>query len=68
MGSRANGLWRGFVACCLMAQVTAAEASESAVFVDIRESESPGARVVERWKLYGASHALVIGIDDYTAG
>ena len=40
----------------------------SGVYVDIRASEASGAPVVERWKLYGASHALVIGIDNYSAG
>ncbi|MBW8056223.1 MAG: caspase family protein [Nitrospira sp.] len=40
----------------------------SDVYVDIRASEAAGAPVVERWKLYGASHALVIGIDNYSAG
>ena len=36
--------------------------------MDVRESENSGAEVVERWKLYGASKALVIGIDEYTNG
>ncbi len=39
-----------------------------AIYVDIRESDAPGARVVERWKLYGSSYALVIGIDQYKGG
>ena len=43
-------------------------ASDSGVYIDIRESEAADARVVERLKLYGASHALVIGIDDYVGG
>ena len=43
-------------------------AAESAVFVEVVESETGGAKTVERWKLYGASHALVIGIDEYTNG
>ena len=41
---------------------------DTGVYIDIRASEAPGAPVVERWKLYGASHALVIGIDAYTNG
>ncbi len=68
MRPRARSVWAGLAACCLLAHTVAAEVKDSAVFVDIRESESPGARVVERWKLYGASHALVIGIDDYSEG
>jgi len=42
--------------------------TSSALYVDVRESENSGAEVVERWKLYGASKALVIGIDEYTNG
>ena len=37
-------------------------AADSGVYVDIRASETADAPVTERWKLYGASHALVIGI------
>ncbi len=42
--------------------------AQSGVYVDIRASDAPGAPVVERWKLYGASYALVIGIDSYSRG
>ena len=42
--------------------------ADSAVYVDVRESEAPDAPVTERWKLYSASHALVIGIDNYNPG
>ena len=40
--------------------------TDSAVYVELQASDNAAA--VERWKLYGASHALVIGIDEYTAG
>ncbi len=38
------------------------------VQVDLRVSEAPGSPVVGRVDLYGASYALIIGIDNYTAG
>ncbi len=41
-------------------------AAERGVYVDVRASSAANAPVVERWRLYGASHALVIGIDNYT--
>ncbi len=68
MGRLPPALLVGLVVLWLVAGESLAAAETSAVYVDIRESESADARVVERWKLYGASHALVIGIDDYTAG
>ncbi len=43
-------------------------AGEGEIYVDLRASESPGAPVIERQRLYGTSHALVIGIDNYTNG
>lgn len=42
--------------------------SHTAVYVEFRASESAEAPVTERWKLYGSSHALVIGIDNYANG
>ncbi len=36
--------------------------------VKLKKSEAPGAPVAEEVTLYGSSHALVIGIDDYNAG
>jgi len=50
------------------AEVVAQSASDSGVFVEFRKSDSPNAPVVERWRLYGSSHALVIGIDEYSNG
>jgi uncharacterized caspase-like protein len=50
------------------AEAATQSASDSGVFVEFRNSESPNALVVERWRLYGSSHALVIGIDDYSNG
>ncbi len=56
------GMW-------LLAGVTAPRAAtDSGVFVEFRESDDADAPVVERWRLYGASHALVLGIDNYTSG
>ena len=46
----------------------AVAAAESGVFVEVRASDAADAPVVERWRLYGASYALVIGIDNYTSG
>ena len=41
-----------------------AAAAGSGVFVEVKDNETAGAPT-QRYKLYGASHALVIGIDDY---
>ncbi len=65
--------WCGWIACIAalaFAQAAASplKAGESAVYVEVKESVAEDARVVERWKLYGSSHALVIGIDSYTNG
>ena len=56
----------GFLAALLL--VTEAAAAGSAVFVEVRASDAADAPVVERWRLYSASHALVIGIDNYSNG
>ncbi len=64
------GLFLALLSLALLslAQPGLAAQMDSGVYVDIRESDSPGSPVVERWKLYGESHALVIGIDNYTNG
>ena len=58
--------------CCvglfLLGHGSATEAAQTGVFVEIKESEAPDARVIDRWKLYGASYAPVIGIDEYSGG
>lgn len=46
----------------------AGEAASRGIPLKIRASEQPDAAVVEEVQLYGNSHALVIGIDDYTNG
>ena len=46
--------------------VTSAETR--GITVKLRASESADAPVTEEVELYGASHALVIGIDDYSGG
>ena len=65
-------VWRGlFLAAFLLTSwtaVAAAAETDSAVYVELRDENAPDAEVTERWKLYGASHALVIGIDDYDNG
>lgn len=55
----------------LMACATTSRAADSGkrgLLVPLRESEQPGAEVVEEVELYSDSHALVIGIDDYAGG
>ena len=37
-----------------------AAAPSSGLYVDLRDEDSPDARVVERWKLYNASKALIM--------
>lgn len=51
-----------------MAGAGMAEAAKNGVYVDVRERDDPNSPVLERWKLYGPSYALVIGIDNYTNG
>lgn len=51
----------------LMASALAADTNRG-VRIQLRASEEPTAPVVEEVQLYGASHALVIGINDYTQG
>ena len=43
-------------------------AETSGIQVELRSDESPDAPVSETVDLYGKSHALVIGIDNYTGG
>ncbi len=62
------GLALGCFGLFLLGVEPSSKAAENGVYVDVKESDSSDARVVERWKLYGSSHALVIGIDDYTGG
>ena len=45
-----------------------ADAGTLGLSIKVQASDSPGAPIVEEVQLYGSSHALVIGIDDYTAG
>ncbi len=59
-----------FAVLCAVAAAAGVPAAvaETGLYVDIRASDDADAPVVERWKLYGASYALVIGIDNYTGG
>lgn len=45
-----------------------AHAQTRGITVELRASQAPDAPVVEEVRLYAASYALVIGIDDYTGG
>ncbi|MEX0922287.1 MAG: caspase family protein [Rhodovibrionaceae bacterium] len=60
-------LWLGAAIILQAAPLDAAE-TDSAVYVELRAEGAGAEGARERWKLYGASHALVIGIDDYSAG
>ena len=50
-----------------LAVATAADAGRG-LTVPLKSSDARGARVVEQVELYGSSHALVIGIDNYNNG
>lgn len=53
----------------VMGSVTVARAtSDSGFLLPIRATDAPDAGIVETVELYGASYALVIGIDEYEAG
>jgi hypothetical protein len=52
----------------LLALSSGALTATRGLIVQLRESEAAGAPLAEQIKLYGASHALVIGIDNYTNG
>ena len=53
-------------AALLQPDQTKAAGTDTAVYVELRSSDSAAA--AERWKLYGSSYALVIGIDEYSGG
>lgn len=48
--------------------LAAASEEDRGIYVEVRESNAADASVADFQRLYGASHALVIGIDDYTNG
>ena len=54
------------VACVVFSSFC--EAATRGVTVKVRTGEAAGSPVAEEVELYGASHALVIGIDNYTGG
>jgi hypothetical protein len=56
------------MAVVLMASQMAEAANSRSVTVRIKASEAQDDPVAEMVKLYGASHALVIGIDEYSQG
>ncbi len=61
----------GAVAALLAVGVTLggpAHGATRGIEVAVKASEAPGAAVVETVRLYGASYALVIGIDNYING
>ena len=53
--------------CLGLAAATAADAGRG-LTVPVKGSEAKGAQVVEQVELYGSSHALVVGIDNYNNG
>ncbi len=63
-----HGIVPMVLAGLVFASVSWAAAGDSAVYVELRGEDIADAPVVERWKLYDASYALVIGIDDYSQG
>ena len=65
--NRSNVLMAVLGAALLLAGAAEA-ASSRGVPLKLRASEKADAPVVEEVQLYGNSHALVIGIDDYTNG
>ena len=65
---RATALAAAVIAIGLIFSTATLAASGRGVMVKVRVSESPNAGVAETVQLYGASHALVIGIDKYTKG
>ncbi|MEX0923277.1 MAG: caspase family protein [Rhodovibrionaceae bacterium] len=62
------GVLSAFVGSLLLPSAALAAETDSGVYVELRDENAPDAEVTERWKFYGASHALIIGIDDYDNG
>ncbi|MDP6563662.1 MAG: SUMF1/EgtB/PvdO family nonheme iron enzyme [Alphaproteobacteria bacterium] len=67
-----RGRWRRWLvavallpACLVWLTEPTARAASRGLEVRLRASEAPGAAAAGTVRLYGASHALVIGIDDY---
>ena len=52
----------------VLAWASGADADTRGITVQLRASDDANAPVTETVKLYGSSHALVIGIDKYTGG
>ena len=65
-----NGGWlaAAVFTALLLPSPTLDAAGTRGIEVTLRASEAPGAAVAGTVKLYGSSHALVIGIDGYTNG
>lgn len=66
MGARLVGVGLALMVAMAAAGVSAAETR--GISIKVRASERPDAPVTETVRLYGKSHALVIGIDAYTKG
>jgi len=56
------------VTAALFLYVTGASADNRGLTIKLKASEAKGAPVTEEVRLYKSSHALVIGIDNYTGG
>jgi hypothetical protein len=66
--TRATVLVAAAIAICSMISNATIAAGSRGVEVKVRTSEATNAPVADVVQLYGASHALVIGIDKYTNG
>ena len=56
------------LAALLLVEAGAASAETRGLTIQLKASEARDAPVAAEVRLYGASHALVIGIDTYTNG
>lgn len=64
---RGRFLWLAAILAAL-ALLMAPSAGTCGLTIELKASEALGAPVTEEVRLYGSSHALVIGIDKYTGG
>jgi len=65
---RRHAIIAGSIIAAVMMSATSAEAATRGVTVTLKAGEAPNAASAGSVRLYGASHALVVGIDAYTGG